>query len=98
RVDQGCSVGSGRAPRPQAPRRLCACPRTEAHVMSLQTRQRAQRKGHTAEWRAAWRLRLAGYTILARRYKTKLGEIDIVSPRGNLLAFGEVKARAAFYA
>ncbi len=61
--------------------------------MSVEARQRAHRLGHTAEWRAVWRLRLAGYTILARRYKTRLGEIDIVARRGNVLAFVEVKAR-----
>jgi putative endonuclease len=61
--------------------------------MSVEARQRAHRLGHTAEWRAVWRLRIAGYTILARRYKTRLGEIDIVARRGNVLAFVEVKAR-----
>ena len=64
--------------------------------MSLESRQKAHRRGHSAEWRAVWRLRLAGYSILARRYKTRLGEIDIVARRGNLLAFIEVKARADF--
>jgi putative endonuclease len=32
--------------------------------------------------------------VLARRYKTKLGEIDIVARRGAILVFVEVKARA----
>lgn len=62
--------------------------------MNIETRRQAHRLGHAAEWRAVWRLRLAGYTILARRYKTKLGEIDIVARRGGVLAFVEVKARA----
>lgn len=62
--------------------------------MRTQTRQQAHRLGHIAEWRAVWRLRLAGYSILARRYKTKLGEIDIVARRGGVLAFVEVKARS----
>ena len=44
--------------------------------MTTETRQVAYRLGHVAEWRAVWRLRFAGYSILARRYKTKLGEID----------------------
>ena len=61
--------------------------------MTTETRQAAQRLGHVAEWRAVWRLRLAGYSVLARRYKTKLGEIDIVVRRGGVLAFVEVKAR-----
>ena len=62
--------------------------------MSIETRRKANRLGHAAEWRAVWRLRLAGYSILARRYKTRLGEIDIVARRGSLLIFVEVKARA----
>ena len=62
--------------------------------MTTEARQAAHRLGHVAEWRAVWRLRLAGYSILARRYKTKLGEIDIVARRGGILAFVEVKARA----
>ena len=61
--------------------------------MTVAARQKAHRLGHTAEWRAVWRLRLAGFSILARRYKTKLGEIDIVARRGDLLVFVEVKAR-----
>jgi len=64
--------------------------------MSVETRRKSHRKGHTAEWRAAWRLRLAGYSIVAQRYKTRLGEIDIVARRGTLLVFVEVKARADF--
>ena len=62
--------------------------------MTIQARQAAHRLGHAAEWRAVWRLRLAGYSVLARRYKTRLGEIDIVVRRGGILAFVEVKARA----
>ena len=62
--------------------------------MTIQARQAAHRLGHVAELRAVWRLRLAGYSVLARRYKTKLGEIDIVVRRGGILAFVEVKARA----
>ncbi|MFZ5778809.1 MAG: YraN family protein [Pseudomonadota bacterium] len=61
--------------------------------MKLQARQAAERLGHMAELRAVWRLRLAGYSVLARRYKTRLGEIDIVVRRGDVLAFVEVKAR-----
>jgi putative endonuclease len=38
-------------------------------------------------------LRLAGYRILARRYRVKGGEIDIVARRGDAIAFIEVKAR-----
>ena len=34
-----------------------------------------------------------GYAILARRYRTRLGEIDIVARDGNTIVFVEVKAR-----
>ena len=36
-----------------------------------------------------------GYRVLARRFRTPYGEIDIVARRRNLLAFIEVKARAS---
>ena len=64
--------------------------------MTTEARQRAYRLGHVAELCAVWRLRLAGYSILERRYKTRLGEIDIVARRGGILAFVEVKARSDF--
>jgi putative endonuclease len=34
-----------------------------------------------------------GYAILARRYRTRFGEIDIVSEQHGVLVFVEVKAR-----
>ena len=49
--------------------------------------------GRCAEGLAAWSLRLRGYRIVARRFRTPLGEIDLVARRGRLLAFVEVKAR-----
>lgn len=56
-------------------------------------RQRAQKYGHVAEWRAAIALMLKGYRIVARRFKTKAGEIDLIVRKGNLVALVEVKAR-----
>lgn len=50
--------------------------------------------GISAESRAAAYLLAKGYRILARRFRTRYGEIDIVARRRNLLAFVEVKARA----
>ena len=50
-------------------------------------------RGLVAEGIAAWVLRLKGYRVLATRYRTPLGEIDIVARRGKVLAFVEVKAR-----
>ena len=57
-------------------------------------RLRAFRTGLSAESRAAAFLIAKGYRILARRYRTPYGEIDIVARRRNLVAFVEVKARA----
>ena len=57
------------------------------------SRARDQAWGRWAETLAAWSLRLHGYRVLARRYRTPLGEIDLVVRRGRLLAFVEVKAR-----
>jgi putative endonuclease len=54
----------------------------------------ALRTGLSAEARAAAFLMAKGYRILARRFRTPHGEIDIVARRGRLLAFVEVKARA----
>jgi putative endonuclease len=51
--------------------------------------------GISAESRACVFLLAKGYRILARRFKTPFGEIDIVARKRNLLAFIEVKARAA---
>jgi putative endonuclease len=50
-------------------------------------------RGRWAETLAAWSLQLRGYRVLARRYRTPVGEIDLVVRRGRLLAFVEVKAR-----
>lgn len=52
------------------------------------------RLGHRAEGFAALALRLKGYRILARRHRTKLGEIDLIARRGDTVAIVEVKARS----
>lgn len=57
-------------------------------------RRRAERRGHLAEWIAAVYLLAHGYRILAIRHKTKVGEIDLIARRGDLIAFVEVKQRA----
>jgi putative endonuclease len=54
----------------------------------------AFRLGLSAESRAAVFLVAKGFRILARRWKSPLGEIDIVARRRHLLIFVEVKARA----
>jgi putative endonuclease len=56
-------------------------------------RQAAFRTGISAESRAAALLVAKGFRILARRWKSPVGEIDIVARRRTLLLFVEVKAR-----
>ena len=56
-------------------------------------RQRAQRWGHVSEYLAALYLLAKGYRVLAIRYRTRLGEIDLIVRKGDLVAFVEVKAR-----
>ncbi|TPI13713.1 YraN family protein [Mesorhizobium sp. B4-1-3] len=56
-------------------------------------RRKAYRRGHRGEWLAALALMLKGYRILARRHRTRLGEIDLIARRGDLVLFVEVKAR-----
>ncbi len=56
-------------------------------------RHRRYRLGRHAELFCAWHLRMRGWRILARRYRSPVGEIDIVARRGRLIAFVEVKAR-----
>jgi putative endonuclease len=53
----------------------------------------AFRLGLSAESRAAMFLIAKGYRIVARRWKTPFGEIDIVARRRGVVVFVEVKAR-----
>ena len=57
-------------------------------------RQIAFRAGISAESRAAMLLVAKGFRILARRWRSPVGEIDIIARRRSLLVFVEVKARA----
>lgn len=59
-----------------------------ARVAAFQT-------GLSAESKASAFLIAKGYRILARRFRTPYGEIDIVARKRDLLAFVEVKARAS---
>src|SRR5690554_170243 len=56
-------------------------------------RRQRERSGRLAELTAAVVLCLKGYRILARRYRSKAGEIDLIAVRGRRLAFVEVKRR-----
>jgi len=51
------------------------------------------RSARLAETLVATLLRLKGDRIVARRYKTPVGEIDLVALRGKRLAFIEVHRR-----
>src|SRR3954471_11864709 len=55
----------------------------------------AFRTGLSAEARGAALLMAKGYRILAKRFRTPQGEIDIIARKRNLVAFIEVKARAS---
>lgn len=56
-------------------------------------RRKAEKRGRRGEYLAAAVLMLKGYSILEMRYKTPMGEIDIIARRGKMIAFIEVKAR-----
>ena len=66
----------------------------EPNPVSL-ARARAFRTGLSAEACAAAFLMAKGYRILARRFRTPHGEIDLVARRRNLVTFIEVKARGS---
>ena len=57
--------------------------------------QRCIRLGKIGEDIACAELRRRGYAILARRYRTRAGELDIVAEDGRTLVFVEVKARGS---
>jgi putative endonuclease len=71
-------------------------PSRRAAPVPAPERQVAFRFGLSAESRAAAFLIAKGYRILARRFRTPMGEIDIVARRRNVLIFVEVKARESF--
>ena len=54
----------------------------------------SSRLGERGEELACQELRRLGYAILARRYRTRHGEIDIVAKDEEVLVFIEVKARS----
>ena len=55
----------------------------------------AQRSGDAAEDRAARFLERRGLRLVARNYRTRQGEIDLVAQEGEVLVFVEVRMRSA---
>jgi putative endonuclease len=68
-------------------------PPTIARSAPRPERQVAFALGLSAESRAAAFLIAKGYRIVARRWRSPVGEIDIVARRRGVLVFVEVKAR-----
>jgi len=68
-------------------------PRKELKPGPRAERVAAFRLGLSAESRAAFFLIAKAYRIVARRWKTPFGEVDIVARRRRDLVFVEVKAR-----
>jgi putative endonuclease len=56
-----------------------------------------QGRGYNAEQLVADYLQQQGYTILARNYTIKSGEIDIIARKDEVVAFVEVKMRSTHY-
>ena len=56
-------------------------------------RRASEAAGRGAELIALWYLRLKGWRLLAERYRTPVGEVDLVMRKGSVTAFIEVKAR-----
>lgn len=67
---------------------------TDAAAASRVRRRAAHDRGLAAEERAAALLGAMGFHILARRVRTKAGEIDLIARQDDLLVFCEVKLRA----
>src|ERR1700675_5052388 len=69
-----------------------AAPPDPAAKIAAPARLAAFRTGLSAENRAAAFLMAKGYRILAKRFRTPYGEIDLVARKRNMIVFIEVKA------
>ena len=83
RPPSGPKSASKSAPKPERQKREARPDKIAAFGLGISAESRA----------AAW-LIAHGYRILARRWKSPLGEIDIIAARRYTLIFVEVKARA----
>ena len=64
--------------------------------MAREKKKKAYARGHQGETLAALYLVMKGYRVLEKRYKTPVGEIDLITQRGDDIVFIEVKARPDF--
>jgi putative endonuclease len=56
-------------------------------------KKKSYKLGLFAESVATFYLRVLFYSVISRRYKSDVGEVDIIARRGKSLIFVEVKAR-----
>ncbi|KAA6205683.1 MAG: YraN family protein [Candidatus Tokpelaia sp.] len=61
--------------------------------MRIKRGKKAYWQGVQGEYLAAGLLRLKGYRLLARRWRSARGEIDIIARKSNLIAIVEIKSR-----
>lgn len=64
------------------------------HVVSSKARRKAYMKGKVVEWFACFVLLLKGYRFLAWRFRTPVGELDLVMQKKGFLVGVEVKKRS----
>jgi putative endonuclease len=64
-------------------------------LATARARIERQRLGSAAEERAALLLRQAGYDVLARNFRCRMGELDIIARRARLLIIAEVRLRSS---
>jgi putative endonuclease len=62
-------------------------------AVSEPPRDDRQHLGHLGEAAAERKLVAAGFRILERRYRKRIGEIDLIASHGELVVFVEVKTR-----
>ena len=70
----------------------------EKQQLSVQKKQLAERRGRQAERVVMCAYMLAGYWPVARRLRTKAGELDLVMRRGKTLIGIEVKYKRNYMA
>lgn len=55
--------------------------------------QASEPRGRAGESYAAAVMQKAGYTVLAKNFHSRWGEVDIIARKGDIIAFVEVKTR-----